>query len=524
MRPYAAMKAIPVCSAPPRNHLFGWGVPLLIVCLGLAAAAIGLTAAAAEPGNGMVTITVTRHILYMGADGQLQVEVQREDRTVEEYNLKKPWAAASLPLQVRYNSTGAPAGHDVPVILQSAMQTWNDVGTPFSFSYAGASTARAAVCDDPPDFNPAEDLDGINLIQFGTVGPQILGLTCSYGPPGAAHPLEFDMLLNPSLTVWFSGSQSVPGKFDLPSTVLHELGHAAGLSHSNDSGSVMQSSLASGVMKRNLGADDMAGLRALYPGSASPTPTPTTPVIRGPYRARFLQLAADSVIIPVAATPTRSATATPTMAPPTATPTNPTANATPTPAGVSAHNATWYVSSTGSVWIEGLVTNGTNTPISFVRVNANFYGASGQLLATDFGFAEIDTMAPGTSSPFTVLLIDPPPGISTVDYAVGSYDNTPSEPPVTGLLVAVSNIYRNAIGSVHVVGTVLNNSATAYEYVMPIAAFVDSEGDVIRTDFTFTDPDTLAPGQSANFDILFLSAPAGMEHENLLVWVDANYP
>jgi hypothetical protein len=95
---------------------------------------------------------------------------------------------------------------------------------------------------------------------------------------------------------------------------------------------------------------------------------------------------------------------------------------------------------------------------------------------------------------------------------------------VTGLVPTVTNIYRSITGTLHVVGTVKNNSGTAYEFVEPIAAFVDSSGTVIRADFTFTSPDDLGPGSSGTFDMLFLDAPAGMENLNLLIWVDANYP
>ena len=45
---------------------------------------------------------------------------------------------------------------------------------------------------------------------------------------------------------------------------------------------------------------------------------------------------------------------------------------------------------------------------------------------------------------------------------------------------------------------------------------------MIRTDYTFTSPDTLAPGAQASFDMLFLDAPPGMESANFLIWVDGD--
>jgi hypothetical protein len=239
-------------------------------------------------------------------------------------------------------------------------------------------------------------------------------------------------------------------------------------------------------------------------------------------RARLPLLAADSVPGPATTTPFPTATGLATAVP-TATPTPPPTS-TPQPTGVYAHHASSYTSITGTIWIVGLVTNATGGPIDFVEITTNYYSASGQLLATDFGFADVSTMAPGTSSPFSVLLLDPPPGIVSFDYAVTDYDSDPFRPVVVGLVVNVTNIYRSNTGTVHVVGTVKNNSATAYEFVQPLAAFTDAAGNVVRTDFTFTSPDDLAPGQTGTFDMLFLSAPAGMENLNLLIWIDASYP
>lgn len=245
-----------------------------------------------------------------------------------------------------------------------------------------------------------------------------------------------------------------------------------------------------------------------------------------PIRARLPLLAADNApaVAPVTPTPTPTPGLAPSATPsPTHTPIV-TPTSTPQPSGVYAHHGRWYVSSTGSIRVVGLVTNGLLVPIDFVEITANFYSATGQLLASDYGFSDVRTLAAGTSSPYTVLLIDPPQGIADVEVQVTDYDSTPYRPPVSGLAVQVTNIYRSSIGTVHVVGTVKNNSATSYTYVQPIAAFVGSDGYVIRTDYTFSSPDDLGPGASGTYDMLFIDAPAGMESENLLIWVDASLP
>lgn len=248
-----------------------------------------------------------------------------------------------------------------------------------------------------------------------------------------------------------------------------------------------------------------------------------------PVRARILQVAADSppgAPTPTAtATPTRTATRSAPSATATSTPTrspSPTATVSQ-PTGVYSHHSIWYVSQyTGTIHVEGLVTNGLGTPIGFTEITADFYSADGQLLATDFGFSELDTVPAGGTSPYTILLLDPPDGIASVSVRVTDYDTTPFEPPATGLTATVTNIYRSITGTVHVVGTVKNNSAFTYEYVEPIGAFLDSQGYMIRTDYTFASPDTLPPGAQGTFDMLFLDAPTGMESANFMIWVDGN--
>jgi hypothetical protein len=51
---------------------------------------------------------------------------------------------------------------------------------------------------------------------------------------------------------------------DLESVAVHEIGHLLGLDHSMDQNSIMFAEIPQGTIKRDLGQDDIAGIRALY--------------------------------------------------------------------------------------------------------------------------------------------------------------------------------------------------------------------------------------------------------------------
>ena len=92
-------------------------------------------------------------------------------------------------------------------------------------------------------------------------------------------PVHFD----DSEHLWVIGA--VASGFDVETVALHELGHILGLQHSDVAGSVMFPSVSSNFTKRALTADDLGGIRQLYPASV---PAAGTYTIRQKSNGRFL--------------------------------------------------------------------------------------------------------------------------------------------------------------------------------------------------------------------------------------------
>lgn len=200
------------------------------------------------------------------------------------------WASGSLPVSISYNPSGSGSNPVGAETIQAALSQWNAVSpSTFSFAYAGTTSRGTGACGD------AIDADGFNTIQYSTALTfGVLGTTCTLFKGSNSPILEFDMELDAG-TSWSIAASTPRGSYDLASTILHELGHAAGISHPCESSagctaaeklSVMFPYLNGGDQRRILTDDDKNAVRALYPGGPPPTPVPT-PVVIPPYRRDF---------------------------------------------------------------------------------------------------------------------------------------------------------------------------------------------------------------------------------------------
>ena len=149
----------------------------------------------------------------------------------------------------------------------------------------------------------------------------ILGHTYYPAPPNS-EPVAGDMHLDAD-EAWAAGTA-----VDLYSVVLHEVGHALGLGHSDVPGAVMYPYYrqASGLT-----ADDVAGIQALYGSGGAPAADPGTPALPPPDPSTPSEPATPTLPPPTPTTPTEPAE--PALPPPTtptpSTPTTPTAPGTP---------------------------------------------------------------------------------------------------------------------------------------------------------------------------------------------------
>jgi hypothetical protein len=176
------------------------------------------------------------------------------------------WPAPSLPLRFRVNDRPLPqllqfASNSTPgVAIEGAFKSWVG-GTGIRIQNDGATSVLNG------------GADRLNLISFADT-PQnrdfvgnALALTLVLFRPDRGDIIETDIVLNPRQKWATDGRRAV---FDAEEALVHEMGHAVGLDHSGLLSSTMNPVGRPGsILARSLEADDLAGVRFLYPTLAA---------------------------------------------------------------------------------------------------------------------------------------------------------------------------------------------------------------------------------------------------------------
>ncbi|CAM8943618.1 unnamed protein product [Rhodiola kirilowii] len=149
------------------------------------------------------------------------------------------WPRAKTHLTYGFHS-------NVPTIARTAIanafRKW-DAATRFSFSQTSFVRADLTIAFGRRAHGDNSPFDG----RGGT-------LAHAYAPTNGRFHYDADEL-------WSIGP--LPGRFDVATVALHEIGHLLGLGHSSVQNAIMFPSIAANTVK-GLAADDINGIRALY--------------------------------------------------------------------------------------------------------------------------------------------------------------------------------------------------------------------------------------------------------------------
>jgi hypothetical protein len=107
--------------------------------------------------------------------------------------------------------------------------------------------------------------DSVNLVVFRNASNGS-AIATTYWWSSGGRIIDADIVFWDAGFRFFSGSTGCSGGFYIEDIAAHEFGHALGLGHSSTTGATMYPSVSScSAGNRTLDADDIAGVRFLYP-------------------------------------------------------------------------------------------------------------------------------------------------------------------------------------------------------------------------------------------------------------------
>jgi hypothetical protein len=172
----------------------------------------------------------------------------------------------------------------------------------------------------------------------------------------------------------------------------------------------------------------------------------------------------------------------------------------PARTGVSVlSSSTW---SGYELYTVGEVQNNTTGNVKRIKVVVTYYDASGRVTNADYTYVLLDVLGPGQKGPFRTFAHNRPH--SSYTFSVQYWPT--SDPPAANVPVLSSSNWSE-YGSLLIVGEVQNNTGHNIQYVLVIATFYDSLGQVTNVERNYTLLQVLGPGQKAPFKIWASSLP-----------------
>ena len=176
-----------------------------------------------------------------------------------------------------------------------------------------------------------------------------------------------------------------------------------------------------------------------------------------------------------------------------------------------------YTDGLGTFHVAGEVRNNSPEYMEFVEIIGTVFDPAGQVVASDYIYTHADFVAPGETAGFDLTVVDGG-SLGVSRYELEVQGEATSDRPAPGLVIQGDSSSIDDIGDLHVVGLVVNQSDAPAEFVKIVGIFYTADGTVVRSDFTYTDLDIVAPGESTSFDLIVLEgASAGIARYSLKV-------
>jgi hypothetical protein len=163
------------------------------------------------------------------------------------------WNVRSVPYSINTTNLDLPESAVEPAVRAGADAWATQSSAAITLTYTGRSSQTTT------------GNDGLNLVVFRNASSGS-AIATTYWWSSGGRIIDADIVFWDAAFRFFSGSSGCSGGFYIEDIAAHEFGHALGLGHSNIGGATMYPSVSScNAGNRTLDADDIAGVRFLYP-------------------------------------------------------------------------------------------------------------------------------------------------------------------------------------------------------------------------------------------------------------------
>jgi hypothetical protein len=170
---------------------------------------------------------------------------------------------------------------------------------------------------------------------------------------------------------------------------------------------------------------------------------------------------------------------------------------------------TQYKNTLGGFTVIGLVRNAGSTPLIDLKISATAKDAGGATVGTgdDQFLPLVVTLPPGAGAPFSITFsgLTGEPATADVQAAGTPYQAQGAlYPPANGLTVSGMQLAKASAGSGNLLtGRVKNGGTATAATVRILGVAYDAQGLVVDVGKGAADPETLAPGADAPFQVKF---------------------
>lgn len=161
-----------------------------------------------------------------------------------------------------------------------------------------------------------------------------------------------------------------------------------------------------------------------------------------------------------------------------------------------------WLDAAGFYHISGEVQNTGENAVELVKVIATFYDSSNIVIGTSSTYTTLGIIPSGRKSPFEILLLYASQAAKVDHYGLNVTYSSSS--PLPQMLEIPSNSSFVDTNFMHIVGEIRNIATETATYVKAIATFYNTEGQVVATTSTYSDPSDIESNQKAPFHIMLL--------------------